>query len=176
MDRNLGASQAATSSTDVNSYGDLYQWGRGSDGHQCRNSATTNTTSSIDQPIHGSFILSLDNWRNPRNQNLWQVDSGVNNPCPSGYRIPTESELENERMSWWPNNNAEGAHASTLKLPMSGYRNGTFGSLVEVGTNGRYWSSTFVSNDSRYLFFNSSNFQIVAHGRQDGFSVRCIKN
>lgn len=28
MDRNLGASQAATSSTDDLAYGDLYQWGR----------------------------------------------------------------------------------------------------------------------------------------------------
>lgn len=33
MDRNLGASQVATSSTDANSYGDLYQWGRAKDGH-----------------------------------------------------------------------------------------------------------------------------------------------
>ncbi|MCD4736862.1 MAG: hypothetical protein K8R53_12530, partial [Bacteroidales bacterium] len=28
LDRNLGASQVATSSTDTNAYGDLYQWGR----------------------------------------------------------------------------------------------------------------------------------------------------
>jgi hypothetical protein len=33
MDRNLGASQVATSSTHANSYGDLYQWGRRADGH-----------------------------------------------------------------------------------------------------------------------------------------------
>ena len=56
MDRNLGATQAATSSTDVDAYGDLYQWGRFSDGHQCRTSATTATLSSIDQPAHGDFI------------------------------------------------------------------------------------------------------------------------
>ena len=43
MDRNLGASQVATSSTDTNSYGDLYQWGRGADGHQLRISNTTST-------------------------------------------------------------------------------------------------------------------------------------
>ena len=40
MDRNLGASQVATSSTDVLAYGDSYRWGRFSDGHQCRRSAT----------------------------------------------------------------------------------------------------------------------------------------
>jgi hypothetical protein len=43
MDRNLGASQVATSSTDPASYGDLYQWGRPADGHQKRKSATTAT-------------------------------------------------------------------------------------------------------------------------------------
>jgi hypothetical protein len=58
MDRNLGASQVATSSTDANSYGDLYQWGRRADGHQCRTSPTTSTLSSTDQPGHGKFILA----------------------------------------------------------------------------------------------------------------------
>ena len=58
MDRNLGATQAATSSTDANSYGDLYQWGRRSDGHQCRTSATTTTLSSTDQPANASFIVA----------------------------------------------------------------------------------------------------------------------
>ncbi|MFZ1451482.1 MAG: hypothetical protein WAT20_02205, partial [Ferruginibacter sp.] len=41
MDRNLGASRVATSSTDDLAYGDLYQWGRLTDGHQNRTSGTT---------------------------------------------------------------------------------------------------------------------------------------
>jgi hypothetical protein len=114
MDRNLGASQVATSSTDANAYGDLYQWGRGSDGHQCRNSPNTSTLSSTDQPGHGSFIFSPSDWRSPQNGNLWQGLSGINNPCPSGYRLPTEAELNSERLSWI-SNNAAGAFASPLK-------------------------------------------------------------
>ncbi len=43
MDRNLGASQAATSITDALAYGDLYQWGRCADGHQSRTSGTKAT-------------------------------------------------------------------------------------------------------------------------------------
>ncbi|NDB36338.1 MAG: hypothetical protein EB023_13595, partial [Flavobacteriia bacterium] len=103
MDRNLGATQVATSSTDQNAYGDLYQWGRRTDGHQCRTSPTTGTLSSVDQPAHGSFILAPNapyDWRSPQNANLWQGVNGVNNPCPSGYRLPTETELNNERLSW----------------------------------------------------------------------------
>ncbi len=41
MDKNLGATQVATSSTDAASYGSLYQWGRNTDGHESRTSATT---------------------------------------------------------------------------------------------------------------------------------------
>ena len=42
LDRNLGGTQIATSSTDTASYGDLYQWGRPFDGHQSRTSSTHN--------------------------------------------------------------------------------------------------------------------------------------
>ena len=38
MNKNLGALRVATSSTDAAAYGDLYQWGRTTDGHEKRNS------------------------------------------------------------------------------------------------------------------------------------------
>ncbi|TKS56821.1 hypothetical protein FCN74_07285, partial [Mesohalobacter halotolerans] len=177
MDRNLGASQVATSSTDAAAYGDLYQWGRGADGHQCRDSGTTSTLSSSDQPGHGDFITNGSNqfdWRSPQNDNLWQGVNGVNNPCPSGYRLPTEAELDAERESWSSNNSA-GAFASPLKLPMAGYRRKNNALLYGVGTSGDYWSSTVISANPRGLYFFSvagmDNFY-----RADGFSVRCLKD
>jgi uncharacterized protein (TIGR02145 family) len=177
MDRNLGASQVATSSTDANSYGDLYQWGRGSDGHQCRNSATTLTLSSIDVPGHGDFITinsSPYDWRSPQNTNLWQGVNGVNNPCPSGYRLPTETEINAERLSWGSQNDA-GAFASPLKLPLAGSR---FGSnpLNAVGSSGSYWSSTVSGTEARYLDFDSGNANMYTYYRAYGFSVRCLKD
>ena len=178
MDRNLGASQVATSSTDANSYGDLYQWGRKSDGHQCRNSATTTTLSSSDQPGHGNFIRpssSPNDWRSPQNTNLWQGVNGVNNPCPSGYRLPTETEFNAERLSWSPNNNSAGAFASPLKLPMMGYRSNS-GSLSDVGSFGFCWSSTVSGTSSRYLRFWSSGANMNTSDRATGLSVRCLKN
>ena len=177
MDRNLGATQAATSSTDANSYGDLYQWGRRSDGHQCRTSPTTTTLSSTDQPANGSFIITANlpfDWRSPQNDNLWQGVNGVNNPCPSGYRLPTETELNAERTSW-SQNNSEGAFASPLKLPMAGYRL-SYGSVGSVGTEGGYWSSTVSSFVSRYLFFLSSDAFMSSSRRAGGLSVRCLKD
>jgi hypothetical protein len=113
MDRNLGASQVATSSTDANSYGDFYQWGRRSDGHQCRNSGNTTTLNLSNTPSHGNFITvtgTPEDWRSPQNTGLWQGVNGVNNPCPSGYRLPTEAELNAERITWSSNNPAVSVH------------------------------------------------------------------
>ena len=178
MDRNLGATQVATSSTDVASYGDLYQWGRRADGHQCRTSPTTLTLSSINQPANGNFILvpyAPYDWRSPQNVNLWQGVNGVNNPCPSGYRIPTETELNAERLSWSVNTSV-GAFASPLKLPMAGYRSISNGSLNDVGTLGRYWSSTVSGTSSRRLIFLSSSASMNDYYRGAGLAVRCIKD
>ena len=178
MDRNLGASQVATSSTDAASYGDLYQWGRGTDGHQIRTSGTTTTLATSDNPGHGNFILNSStpiDWRNPKNDNLWQGVSGTNNPCPSGYRLPTETEWEAERTSW-SSNDAAGAFGSQLKLTVAGNRYYGNGSLLVVGSNGYYWSSTVNGDYSQGMFFSSSNANMFSGGnRAAGFSVRCIK-
>ena len=188
MDRNLGASQVATSSTDANSYGDLYQWGRRSDGHQCRNSSTTSTLSSVDEPVHGSFITASSgnnyDWRSGQNANLWQyvsaASTGVNNPCPSGYRIPTSAELEAERATWGggANNSSTGAFASLLKLPLAGNRDASSGSLTNVGTIGEIHSSTINGIYRNALSFSNINTSAntAAGGRAFGSSVRCIKN
>jgi uncharacterized protein (TIGR02145 family) len=178
MDRNLGALQVATSSTDAASYGDLYQWGRRADGHQCRTSATTTTLSSIDQPEHSSFILAPStpyDWRSPQNTNLWQGVNGLNNPCPSTYRLPTEAELEAERLSWTVNTSV-GAFASPLKLTIAGTRPGSLGSIQGGGIEGLYWSSVVSDTSSRGLYFSSPNATMSTTRRANGFSVRCIKD
>ncbi len=175
MDRNLGASRAATSSTDEQAYGDLYQWGRAADGHQKRNSETTSTLSGSDTPGHGSFIGGRGDWRSPRNDDLWQGISGVNNPCPDGYRLPTVAELRAERQSW-SSNDADGAFASPLKLPEAGRRLFTSGSLSNVGSNGYYWSSTVAGSDSWLLSVFSTGSTTHSHYRALGFSVRCLKD
>ena len=182
MDRNLGASQVAASSTDANSFGDLYQWGRRSDGHQCRNSSTIGTLSSTDLPTHGGFILatsSPDDWRSPQNTNLWQGVSGVNNPCPSGYRLPTEIELNAERLSWSTNTSA-GAFASPLKLTLAGFRNYVNCNLVSIYGTGFYWCSTVNGADSYALYFNNPFLgglvRMNTSSRAYGSSVRCIRD
>ncbi len=178
MDRNLGASRAATSSTDEEAYGDLYQWGRAADGHQKRNSSTTFTLSSSDTPGHGSFITSSSgyfDWRSPENDDLWQGVNGVNNPCPPGFRLPTATEWEAERQSW-SSNNAAGAFASPLKLPVAGLRLYNNGSLWAVDYHGGFWSGTVDGSISRRLYFTSTGARMGINRRANGYSVRCIKD
>ena len=179
MDRNLGASQVAQTSTDTDAYGDLYQWGRATDGHEKRDSLTTPTNAVSDVVSHQKFILedtSPFDWRVPQNGDLWQSDTGINNPCPAGFRLPTETEWDNERQSWF-SNNAAGAFASPLKLVMAGSRKNVDGSLLAVDDHGFYWSSTTDNSDqSLYLYFHASNSYMFAYKRAYGLSVRCLKD
>ncbi|MFA5249647.1 MAG: FISUMP domain-containing protein [Candidatus Paceibacterota bacterium] len=173
MDRNLGASQVATAYNDSSAYGDLFQWGRLDDGHQTRTSGVTTTLSNTDSPGHSNFIIGPydSDWRSPRNDNLWQGVSGVNNPCPSGWRVPTEAEWTIEKNSW-----VNGAFSSPLKLAAGGGRSYGGAYISGTGENGWYWSSTAWVKNARYLaYFGSSSGSLYVDFRNNGYSVRCIK-
>jgi hypothetical protein len=180
MDRNLGASRVATNSTDEASFGDLYQWGRNSDGHQLRTSATTANLSNSDLVNNNLFIVSSSDpldWRVPQNDNLWQGVNGINNPCPKGFRIPTYEEWEAERKSW-SSNNISGAYSSSLKLPAAKNRYPTGGMLPFYA--GGYWSSITQSSStrstSRVLSIGESSAGFSTGTRASGASCRCIKD
>ncbi len=177
MDRNLGASRVATSINDVGAYGDYYQWGRGADGHQKGTSTTTTIRSN--EPQNSSFIIRSDDpkdWRISQNNNLWQGVNGTNNPCPSGFRLPTIKEWEEEVATWGI---IDGAFGSKLKLPFAGHRL-NLGTLGFVGGGGFYWSSTFANSPNIYSAFQLSlvgnpNVNSMEF-RSYGNCVRCIKN
>ncbi len=178
MDRNLGASRVAISPTDSIAYGNLYQWGRFGDGHQCRNSDTTTTLSSTDTPGHGRFIIVTDenyDWRRPQINNLWQGASGLNSPCPNGYRLPTESELDAERLSW-SINSANGAFLSPLKLSLGGCRFGSNSMIGSLNFYGNYWTSTISGAYARQLKFYGENAYMDSNFRSVGCSIRCIQD
>ena len=183
MDRNLGASPLpfnpsddATSNADARLFGDLYQWGRLTDGHQARNSNTTHTLSDTDVPGHNYFIMNNNqpyDWRIPQNNELWQGEEGINNPCPQGWRLPTDPELNAERLSWNPNSPG-GAFNSPLTWPVGGYRN-SVGTLLNEGSWGLVWSNTVSGPSVRILYYFAGVTSMLDLNRAFGANVRCVQ-
>jgi hypothetical protein len=176
MDRNLGSSAVATSLTDTAGYGHYFQWGRLADGHQLITSGTTNALSSTDNPGNSNYIIppgSPRDWRSPQNDNLWQGSNGVNNPCPTGWHVPTKVEWEAENIT-------DPATAySRLKLAEAGYRSyftPTTLSPNSAGQEGLYWTSTTESTDSYEFAIYPSNMGPGTLRRGNACSVRCIKD
>ena len=86
LDRNLGASQVCTSSTDSSCYGNLYQWGRNDDGHESSSTTTVTRASNIN-PGYANFITQTD-WTTADSSgadrsSAW-TDGGTNDICPAG--------------------------------------------------------------------------------------------
>jgi uncharacterized protein (TIGR02145 family) len=175
LDRNLGATSNDPANT--NSYGDLYQWGRSADGHQLRTSNATPGQLSdwIADESEDVFRTGSSDWLSTANDNLWTGTAAENNPCPSGFRLPTNAELNQERIAL-NITNAASAASSLLKLPVAGYRDYSNGTLGNVGSNGDYWSSTVSGTNARFLDFSSSNADMGSLDRAHGLSIRCIKD
>jgi len=183
MDRNLGASRAGISVDDYQAFGCLYQWGRGNDGH-----ASVNWTSpSIGRAVNGvtDILFELNtapdalfittsgaeyDWRYSQNDALWQGVSGVNNPCPAGYRLPAKAEFEAEIAAYGITNPAT-AYGAPHKFVTAGYRDYYFGEIYNSASE-LYWTSS-VWGTQAY----QTDFILSGHSyRSYGFSVRCIKD
>lgn len=196
MDRNLGASQAATliAANDYLSFGCLYQWGRGNDGHASITwtantiatavNAPTGAQSSSDTPVNALFITSATDWRNPENTNLWQGASQTNNPCDAGFRVPTDSEfaVEFQPTSAGIGYNIVNASDARTKGPTGGFkfvtagrRSNIDGSFIGLGSSGSYWTSTVSGGFSLSRDINSGGTPSASVSRANGVSVRCIK-
>lgn len=171
MAYNLGATAPATSATDAAQYGDYFQWGRADDGHQKSNSLTQSIQSTTDSPNHNRFITNNSNWRTTPNNNLWQVATGINNPCPLGFRIPTDQEWVDEINASGIKNPAT-AYSSVLKLTAGGWRQRNSGGFSSTSAAGYYWSTA----NNKEVRFKTSEVGIRNGIVADGLSVRCIKN
>ncbi len=185
MDRNLGATQAATSVTDHLAYGDLYQWGRNADGHQKITwtssttgnavNGTTLTLANADQATTPLFIrINTGNkdWRGAtQNDNLWQGVNGTNNPCPAGFRVPTITEL-NAEVTAYKTDDDSTAFADPLKFTLSGYRFNSNGTLAAMGSICYYWSSTVSGIDATDFDFEIGAPAVFNYAHNSDF--RCV--
>jgi len=185
LDRNLGASQVCTALDDTACYGDYYQWGRNTDGHEKSLSETTDIQATDVNNAGASFITSsstydydwaktADSDGSLRSENWSKTDGS--SVCPVGFRVPTIQELKDETTeASTPVTNNTSAYSNFLKLPSAGYCGNADGSLFNQGSVGIVWSSSVTTAYSRFLDFHSGDANTGKDTRANGFTVRCIK-
>ena len=186
MDRNLGATRVAQNSTDIQAYGDYYQWGRPADGHEKHNvsgsaSDFTNVKSATSVPGNSKYIFSSDgsnDWLATSDNTLWNGVNAPNNPCPAGFRIPTESEWAAEA-AVFTSNNVDGSFETGygLRLTVGGMATSQK-YITAIGNYGQYMTQTAYDN-GRVKYFGVISWITwfdTNYYKTTGQSCRCIKD
>ena len=138
------------------------------------------------------FTGSVSNWNTTADQSA----TWTHNPCPSGWRLPTNNELTaldatgstyvtaatrgNRVLGryYGPNNatcSLPSNMAGCIFLPAVGRRNAA-GAPLYTGVNGLYWSSTQNSaTNGYYLSFGANSLPSSSDSKAFGMSVRCVQ-
>jgi hypothetical protein len=95
-----------------------------------------------------------------------------NSVCPCGFHVATLEEFSNEINSW-NQPNANTALNSRLKLPLTGSRNSTNGSIINTDL-GSYWTSSIINSQSKSIEINSNQATESNSNRINGKAVRCV--
>ena len=186
LDRNLGAAQNCDQSQFDNAcYGDYYQWGRNTDGHEDILSTTDKTPLPSIDTVSNLYIAHTD-WLPDSNTNgidlygqarslLWNKTNG-SNVCPKDFRVPSIQELEAET-----SDSTISFETSFLKIPSIGYRDFSTGEKIANNPQtqqGHLWSSSPVNNDygSYYRYEHQGYISTLYDFRGNARPIRCIKN
>ena len=174
---NCGAKRVPTSGSDTNGQGNLYQWGR-KDETNLGSSTSSSSPISNSTPNNNIFYLgptSPWDWLTPQNSTLWNGSSkGSNDPCPTGWRVPTISELgslgtasiSNKLVKISCDNNCP-----QLIFPAFGYRTRTDGTMTDTETAYSYSSNTTGVRAYDYKIGNARE----ETARTNAYPIRCIQ-
>ncbi len=175
-------------SEDLNPYGKLYQWGR-IDGH------------SYDEAENES---NGSGWLNSSDATLWGIPKTKYDPCPKGWRVPTENEYKSlgvgvdnsthcapgddkltpygQSGRWFGKDHSNASienSKNNIFLSYAGARLNN-NNVLDRDLVGYYWSSTPFENASQYLILykneKSEEVAINSSSRADAFSIRCVED
>ncbi|MDR0334011.1 MAG: fimbrillin family protein [Dysgonamonadaceae bacterium] len=146
------------------SSGMFYQWGK-------------NVGWSATDPLVNSNGGSV--WDNIQSSNtIWE-----NDPCPAGWRVPTQAEFQSLISSSIAEANRNGVHGdlygtapNQIFLPIFGYRG--MNSNLTQHTDGAYWGNAVNGNPhpvfGRAAVSLHSPNRIIFSGEFAGYRVRCV--
>lgn len=182
MCHNLGADQTADPFKPVAAiHGAKYQWGK--------------ALPVLDQATDQSNSGVVSDWPAASTNTSWLA---VNNPCPAGWRVPTDAEWAGVRANNTVTRTNDGGTTWTtatglswitsatnfstgikfgngLMLPAEGNRKSNNGTLQNRGNYGFYWSSVQFAVTMAYdMNFGTGNMGVTTPVKSFGFSVRCI--
>jgi uncharacterized protein (TIGR02145 family) len=131
-----------------------------------------------------STVYSYSGGTTPPSGNSATTWPTANDPCPDGWHVPTETEIQAmlnaaTAKTWTTSGLIYGMRytfsGGTLFLPAAGSRYS--GGADNQGSGGYYWSSTYYgSSYSHCLYFNSgSTGTMGSTDTNHGFSVRCVR-
>jgi len=142
-------------------------------------------------------IYNNDNTNNVRYGKLynWYAVNDSRGLCPSGWHIPSESDwstllsylggrlacggkLKSIGTSYWYSPNSDATNVSGFSALPGGYRNDD-GSFNNIRYYAFFWSATeydYSNAWNRDLFFNIGSVDRNNYFKQNGFSVRCLKD
>jgi len=186
LDRNLGASKVCDKArrflSDDGSYttnqeacfGDYYQWGRETDGHEKANAIESDTQASSMTGAGNTFIKDGNDWlddavdKNGAKRVAYWAKTDGSSVCPIGYRVSTQTELEAETKVL---TNRATIFNSFLKLPVNGYHKGD-GGFTQKGNYGSIW----VGDSTTVILFDKDRITNVTFWpRSNGYPIRCLK-
>lgn len=162
-------------------------WGGLSTGAYCdyNNNSSNSTT-------YGKLYnwYAVDN-----NASTKMASNGGRNICPVGWHVPNDAEwttlitylggesaaggkLKESGTTHWTTPNFGATNETGFTALPGGYRNWDGWSFSEMGTSGRWWSSSpnFTNADFVVMYNFDSSCKIYLAMRTFGFSVRCIRD
>jgi uncharacterized protein (TIGR02145 family) len=132
----------------------------------------------------------------------WYAVEDSRNVCPTGWHVPTDEEwteltnylgndnptyfsfeiaggkMKSTGTQYWQSPNTDATNES-LFSGLPGGRCNNAGDFSDTGFQGWWWSSSPIGSHSAYgrlLKHNQSDISRVSHDKEEGFSIRCLKD
>lgn len=194
LDTNLGANGPGTDTNQP--MGFLYQWGRkdpfpapyhvaysslmcfqpaGIITNEAKSDATVDY--AINNP--GTFIDNKSTKWDSTGKSVWAENKTIYDPCPPGYRVPTDTELKNLEYGAWDGvfyRYAENTSGYYFHATSRTYFSSKDVHTTETAKSGYYWTCTHSGGNMAQMatYSNSAAGMVGGLNKSFGCAVRCV--